>query len=284
MVTIDLHTHSTASDGTDTPPELARKAKAAGIAVLAITDHDTAEGVRELTAAPVEGIALIPGIEVSAWTASEKCHILGLGYEIGHPAFRALLEEAAALRRAKLEARIEYLRRRGYGFPEEELAALRAMPSAGKPHLGALLSRYGFAPDRDTAIREIVDPCPTPNDRVEAGGAAAAIRAAGGEAVWAHPMGEEGKRELTPEELRVQLRELLDAGITGMECWYSKYAPERCRMLEKTARAHGLLVSGGSDYHGRNKRATLGQLNSDELAVPAEALTVLEAVKRRYAL
>ncbi len=279
---IDLHTHSAASDGTDTPPELARKAKAAGIGVLAVTDHDTAEGVRALIAAPVEGIALIPGIEISARTASGKCHILGLGYDIGHPAFNALLEEAAGLRRAKLETRLAYLRRRGYELPEEELAALRAMPSAGKPHLGGLLTRYGYAPDRDRAIKELIDPCPTPSDRVEAGRAVEAVRAAGGVAVWAHPMGEEGKRELTPEEFDAQLRELLDAGIGGMECWYSKYASERCHKLEDTARIHRLFVSGGSDYHGSNKTIPLGRLNSADMPVPAEALTVLEYLKGRF--
>lgn len=277
----DLHTHSTASDGTDTPQELVRKAKAAGITALALTDHDTAAGEEAFLGAAPEGMTLIPGIEVSARTASGECHILGLGYRIGHPAFSALLEEAAGLRRAKLETRIEYLRRHGYGLPEDELDALRAMPSAGKPHLGALLVRYGYAADRNSAIRELINPCPTPSDRVDAGVAVSAIRAAGGAAVWAHPMGEEGKRELTGEEFRAMLRELLDAGITGMECWYSKYSTERCRRLEEAAAAHGLLVSGGSDYHGRNKSAALGQLNAGGAEVPAEALTVLEYLKER---
>ncbi len=279
---VDLHIHSTASDGTDAPSVLVRKARAAGIDTLALTDHDTVAGVREFLAAAEEGMTLIPGIEVSSRTASGKCHILGLGVRTEDPAFTSLLAEAAKLRRTKLETRLDYLRRHGYELPEAALDALRAMPSAGKPHLGALLARCGYAPDRNSAIRELIDPCPTPSDRVEAGRAVAAIRSAGGAAVWAHPMGEEGKRTLTPEEFRKMLRELLDAGITGMECWYSKYPAEQCLRLEQEAHSHGLQVSGGSDYHGKNKSVSLGQLNAESAEVPKKNVTVLQELTERY--
>ena len=275
-IKIDLHTHSAASDGTDAPLALALKAREAGIQVLDLTDHDTAAGVRELLGKVPEGLTLISGIEVSARTASGKCHILGLGCDLDAPAFTALLDHAAALRREKLERRIAFMRELGLGIPEEEYEALRAIPSAGKPHLGALLVKYGHAPDLRTAIRDVVDRCPPFPDRVDAGEAIPAIRAAGGVAVWAHPMGEEGKRPLTVEEFRRMLEELLEVGVMGMECWYSRYPVERCEDLEKIAAARGLLISGGSDCHGERKNIPLGRLNAGGVPVDPARLTVLK--------
>lgn len=273
---VDLHTHSAASDGTDAPLALARRAREAGIAVLALTDHDTVAGVRELLGGVPEGLTLIPGIEVSSRTASDKCHILGLGCDLDAPAFTALLDHAATLRRGKLERRIAFMKELGVGIPDEEYEALRSIPSAGKPHLGALLVKYGRAPDLKSAIRDIVDKCPPAPDRIDAGEAIPAIRAAGGVAVWAHPMGEEGKRPLTEGEFHRMLAELLEAGVMGMECWYSKYPVEQCEHLEKIALARGLLVSGGSDCHGERKNIALGTLNAEGLPVDPARLTVLK--------
>lgn len=275
----DLHTHSTGSDGVYTPREVAERAVGAGVGVLAICDHDTVAGVRELAGDVPEGVRLIPGVEVSSVTPCGKCHILGLGFDPDHPAIVSLMEEASRLRRGKLEARLAFLKKSGYDLPEEDIAALRAMPSAGKPQVADALVRRGFAPDITAAMRDILDRCPPVPDRVEAARAVAAIRAAGGAAVWAHPYGETGKRALTEGEFDAMLRELTAEGITAMECWYAKYPVERCLRLERLAARHGLAVSGGSDCHGRPDTAPVGRLNAEGVPVDIGRLTVLELLK-----
>ncbi len=275
---IDLHTHSCASDGLLPPGELARAALEAGVTTLAVCDHDTAAGAAELLKNVPAGLRFIPGVEISARVSSGKCHILGLGCDLGHPAFLRLMDTAAALRRGKLEARIAHIKRLGLALPETELSRLRAMPSAGKPQVADALARCGLAPDAASAIRGIVDTCPPVEDRIEAGEAVGAIRAAGGVAVWAHPYGETGRRALTEGEYRAMLAELLERGLTALECWYAKYGVERCEKLERDAEKYGLLVSGGSDCHCRPDTAPLGTLNAEGRPVEPERLTVLTRI------
>ncbi len=273
---VDLHTHSNFSDGTESPEEVAERARGEGVGVLALTDHDNVSGAGRLRG--TRGIKVVAGVELSSRTAAGKCHILGLGIDPLAPKMAALLEKASALRREKLEARIAFLAAGGYALPAEELEALRRLPGAGKPHLGELLVKHGYAGSLSGAIRGILDGCKTPNDRLEARDAVEAVTASGGVAVWAHPFGETGKRELGEEELFTLLRELRDAGIGGLECWYSAYSPERCLFLERLARERGLYVSAGSDYHGARKTCRLGQLNRDNLPVEDGRITVLEAL------
>ncbi len=271
----DLHTHSTASDGTDSPRELASNATKLGIRILALTDHDNVNGVREFASLQTD-VRIIPGVELSSRTTSQKCHILGLGIDPNHPAMVEVLEKAKLLRLGKLEARIEALQRFTDKIPEEEFAPLRQIDGVGKPHLANLLMKYSVVADRPTAFR-ILDEIPTPPSRLDAEVSVQAILASGGVPVWAHPMGEEG-RSLTFEQMEAVLPELLKIGIGAMECWYSKYPVELSERLGKIAKEHRLFVSGGSDYHGKNKAVTLGQLNADGLPVTAARLTVLEAL------
>ena len=277
--TIDLHTHSNASDGLLPPVELARAALEAGVTTLAVCDHDTAAGAGELLKNAPDHLRFIPGVEVSARTETGNCHILGLGCALDHPAFRKLMDNAGALRRNKLEARIGFIKKRGLAVPEAEYDRLRAMPGAGKPQVADVLVKYGHAPDLQTAIREIVDRCPPVGDRVEAGEVIASIRAAGGVAVWAHPYGETGKRALTEGEYRSMLAELLMDGLAAMECWYARYGVETCEKLERDAQRHGLLVSGGSDCHSRPDTAPLGTLNAEGRPVEPARLTVMDKVR-----
>ena len=245
---IDLHMHSTASDGTDTPLQLAEKVKAAGIKAFALTDHDTVAGAEELLNHLPEGVAFIPGIEFSCRMDTGKCHILGYHCDTAHPAFQAALRQGADLRKRKLDQRLEFLRGRGVTFPSEELDGLRRLPSAGKPHLGNLMVRYGYAASLTEAIREVLDLCPSSSSRIPAETAVEAILASGGVPVWAHPLGGEGDKE------------------TGLEQFTA--------MLDEIAQEHGLFISGGSDYHGTNKSIALGTLNADGQDVSREWITI----------
>lgn len=274
---MDLHVHTSASDGTDTPEELPKKAAREGIHILAITDHDTVDGVRRAAGAVPEGMRLIPGVEFSCRASAGKCHILGLGVDIsGRELWRAL-EAGAKLRREKLETRLMFLKKRGIVFPEEETLALRAMPAAGKPHLANLMVRYGYAESREQAMAGVLDLCPTGNDRIEAEEAISAILDSGGVPVWAHPRGGIGE-SVGDEEFFAMLPELMGYGLRGLECLYPAYTEGRRLELKEIAGRAGLLVSGGSDYHGLNKKTALGELCGDGRRVTENELTVLEAL------
>lgn len=271
---IDLHIHTTASDGSDTPQELAAKIAAAGIRLFSVTDHDTIDGALEMEALVPEGVRFLRGIEFSCVSPAGKCHILGYGYDPHHPVFQAALEEGRQLRREKLERRIEHLRKSfGVILTDEETAWLRSLKSPGKPHLGRLLLNRGLAPDMNTAIKRYLSGVPG-RDRIEAETAVRAIEAAGGVSVWAHPLGGEGEKRLTSEKFENQLETLLGYGIRGLECWYSRYSMEEVSSLLKQAQKHRLTVTGGSDYHGTVKKdLELGQLNAEN--IPATGITLV---------
>lgn len=267
---IDLHLHSTASDGTDAPAALPALLRAHNVTTFSLTDHDTVDGLAHLEKADLTGLRFIPGIEFSCITESGKCHILGYGFERTHPAFLAALDAGREKRREKLRLRLNYLKTHfGLALTDAETAWLRAIPSPGKPHLAKLLVDRGLAPDIATAIKAHIDPCPTGSDRIGADLAVSAILASGGTPVWAHPLGGEGERPLTGEQFSAQLQTLLSCGIRGLECYYSRYEDAQIRFLLETAQAHSLLITGGSDYHGTAKSGiTPGKLSSTGLRLP----------------
>lgn len=274
---IDLHIHTTASDGSDSPAELARKV--AGLRIFSVTDHDTIDGALQMENLVPPGTVYIRGVEFSCVSPAGKCHILGYGYDPRHPALLAALEEGRTLRLEKLQRRLEALRAHfGIILTDDELSRLYSLNSPGKPHLGKILLDRGLAETLDGAIQTYLKIRVPGRDRIDAGHAIAAIEKAGGRSVWAHPLGGEGEKRLTPEEFEDQLQTLLAAGLKGMECHYSRYSREEIQFLRDRAAAHGLTVTGGSDYHGINKRdLELGMLSMEDTPwTPTEAeLTAL---------
>ena len=274
---IDLHIHTTASDGSDSPAELARKV--AGLRIFSVTDHDTIDGALQMERLVPPGTVYIRGVEFSCVSPAGKCHILGYGYDPRHPALLAALEEGRTLRLEKLQRRLEALRAHfGIILTDDELSRLYSLNSPGKPHLGKILLDRGLAETLDGAIQTYLKIRVPGRDRIDAGRAIAAIEKAGGRSVWAHPLGGEGEKRLTPEKFEDQLQTLLAAGLKGMECHYSRYSREEIQFLRDRAAAHGLTVTGGSDYHGINKRdLELGMLSMEDTPwTPTEAeLTVL---------
>lgn len=260
----DLHIHTTASDGSDTPAELAKKVAAAGLRLFSVTDHDTVEGALEMEALVPEGIRYVRGVEFSCVDPAGKCHILGYGYDPDHPAFRSALEEGRRLRLEKLERRLDKLRRvYGVELTANEEAWLLSRNSPGKPHLGRLLLDRGMAATLDEAIQTYLKKDVPGRDRIEAKTAVAAIIASGGFPVWAHPLGGEGEKRLSPEQFEALLAALTAWGIRGLECRYSRYGAGEAQFLLDRAQALGLTPTGGSDYHGANKQGiVLGGLGS----------------------
>lgn len=276
--TVDLHIHTTASDGSDSPEALLENLKKAGITTFSVTDHDTMDGALEIEALVPAEFRFIRGIEFSCETPAGKCHILGYHYDPTDPVFLAALAEGAALRQEKLLERLQYLEETlQITFTEAELAWIHSQKSPGKPHFGKLLVDRGIAATIDEAIQVYINPHKPRRDRIDGSTAVSAILHAGGIPVWAHPLGGEGEKRLTVEKFRAQLDYLMGQGIRGLECHYSRYTRSDTDFLVHQSQNHGLLVSGGSDYHGTNKRdLPLGCLNAHGTAIQPEALTILD--------
>lgn len=261
---VDLHIHTTASDGADSPRVLAEKIAAAGLELFSVTDHDTVAGALEMENIVPDGVRYIRGVEFSCVSPAGKCHILGYGFDPEHPALLEALEEGRRLRLEKLDRRLEQLRRdHGIELTDAERSWLMSLGSPGKPHLGQIIRDRGLAPDLDGAIRGFIRDVPG-RDRIEAKTAIEAILAAGGFPVWAHPLGGEGEKRLTEEKFESLLQTLLGYGLRGLECRYSRYGRKESEFLLDHAARRGLTPTGGSDYHGSNKKdIQLGQLGYD---------------------
>ena len=278
MHKFDLHLHTTASDGSDTPSELIALAKEAGLTVISVTDHDTLEGRIAAVSIPQADVKIITGIEFSCHhfgTEDFDCHILGYGFDPESPELLAAIAHGRQMRLMKLEARLEYLAdRHNIVFDKEELDWLHSLNSAARPHLAGLIVKRGLADTIADAIDLYLKGDNFPDDRIDAGEAIRAILSAGGIPVYAHPIGGEREKRLTMSELEGRVDALIKLGLGGLECYYSRYSGEDEALLIAFAKSRGLYVSAGSDYHGRNKTVELARLCSDADTDAPEATVI----------
>ena len=281
----DLHLHTTASDGSDTPRELIAKAKARGIDVIAVSDHDTLVGSLEAVSLPDSDIKVITGIEFSCHHYGEcdfDCHILGYGFDPESDELLAAIAHGREMRLAKLEARLKYLKEHfDISFTDADIEWLHSLNSVARPHLGQLLIKYGYVKEMSEAFDRYLKVGGFPDDRIDSAEAIAAIRSAGGIPVYAHPIGGEREKRLTRAEVTERIDALIGEGLGGIECYYSRYSYEDETMLLELASDRALLVSGGSDYHGENKTVRLGVLRLDESEIEADRISVLTAIMAR---
>ena len=156
---IDLHMHSSISDGSDDPAELVLRVREAGLDMFSVTDHDAIEGCRRTMEALEPGDPFfIPGVEFACKDEEGKYHILGYAYDIDSESINATVEKGHSIRLKKLEARLEFLKERfGFVFPDREIKALHALSNPGKPHLGNLMVKYKFARSKEEAIRDFIN-------------------------------------------------------------------------------------------------------------------------------
>lgn len=244
---IDLHTHTNASDGLLAPAELVRAARAAGLSVLGITDHDTVNGIGEaLSAAEAEGITLVPGVEINAYRGAFEYHILG--YYIDHRDERlgAALSGLRAARVARMEKMAALLCGLGMEVSPADILALAGDGAVGRPHIArAMVARGHVASIREAFDKFIGDgkPAYAPRSKLSPSEAIGIITAAGGLPVLAHPGIWPGD-ELIPQ--------LAAWGIVGIEAHTPQHTEEQVERYLASARELGLIVTGGSDYHGWN--------------------------------
>lgn len=275
----DLHVHSSYSDGSDGIPELVEQLERAGVDIFALTDHDTIAGCVEMQELIPPQIKFIPSVELTCRAGDIKCHILGYNCNPKDKTLTDLIEKGKVLRRKKLETRIGYLKDVwNIDLTEEERAWLYSRRSVVKTHLANILVNRGLAGDNVSAMKKYLDGCKTGDTRFTGEEGIAAIMAAGGVPVWAHPLGGEGEEHLSDEEFLPKLEVMKNFGIKGLECYYSRYNFEEINFLVECANKNGLLISGGSDYHGTNKNIPLLRLNCEDVPVDSDKLTLLQYV------
>lgn len=277
---VDMHLHTKASDGSFSPSEVVQRVKSSGIKVFSLTDHDTTAGVHEVEDDIPEGMEFFKGIEFSCKAGDIKCHILGYSYDDNHPDFMKALVAAEAKREDKLAIRIKHLREvDGIELTGEEIAELEAIPSAGKPHIANILMRRGIPGTRTEVINRYLEF--GVDNRIPAELAIRAIKSSGGVAIWAHPLGGENEIHMNRDELEEKLDVLQGIGIEGLECFYSRYDDREIAMLLEIAESRGLLVSGGSDFHGKNKNVEIGELGVSKRPVFDSDLSLIIELRRR---
>ena len=281
---VDLHLHTMASDGTDEDWKLIEKLRKAGIRTFSVTDHDTIGAVSGMEFWAPEDMMYIRGVEFSCLTEVRNCHILGYGFNKDVRAFGRMVEKANRQLMRIAAAHMEYIAKE-FGIEistedKQEITTYFGL-TMWKDRLAGNLVSLGYAETKDEAAEKYIKPCKTNHLRPDAREAIQAILAAGGIPVWAHPYGGASKREMHGEEFEKQLQILLEAGLQGIECYYSAYDEEQVKSLLEVARRHNLWVSGGSDYHGENKDVALGTLNSYGKVVSEEELTIIAELRRR---
>ena len=271
---IDLHMHSSVSDGSDSPAQLLDRVKEAGFQLFALTDHDAIKGCVTMRELLREGDpAFLPGVEFSCRDEKGKYHILGYGYDPRAESIRQLVETGHGMRMRKLRARLDFLRERfGVSFPEEELRWLMAQDNPGKPHIGNLMVKYGYARSKEQAIKEYINQLHIRSDFLRPEQAIAGILGAGGIPVLAHPSYGDGDQLILGEEMDQRLRWLMDQGLQGVEAYYSGFTGKLNREMLDFARRYGLYVTAGSDYHGKNKMIALGDTGLEDAAEGPEGL------------
>jgi len=246
----DLHTHSTASDGQYTPSELAALARKAGLSVLALTDHDTVEGLGEAVQAGEKlGIQVIRGIELSA-KEYPTFHILGYGIDPASPKLAALCREMKEGRDRRSLRMIAFLKEQGIDISLAEVEELAGGNIVGRPHFAQVLVRHGFVASNREAFDRYLDteefhrlverPKPSVKTCIET------IRSAGGKVSLAHPY----QIGIGDQDLEALVQELKGYGLDAIECYYPKYTQEQQAFYLRLAEKYQLFVTGGSDFHG----------------------------------
>lgn len=251
---IDLHTHSDRSDGTDSPTELIENAKAAGLDVVAITDHDCTEGWGEAAkAAERVGIELVKGIEISCRLDGKSIHLLGYEFDPDNVPLVAELKRVIDGRNSRLPATLERLRGLGIDIEAEDVSRWSGNAAAmGRPHIADALVELGVVTNRDEAFDRFLMPGkPAYVDRYAADlyEAIGLVNAAGGASVIAHPWSRGSHKVLTANTFP----KLKEAGLTGIEVDHNDHDPEARASLRQIARELDFVQTGSSDYHGTGK-------------------------------
>lgn len=275
---VDLHTHSTASDGSERPSRVIELAVEAGLGVIALTDHDTLEGIPEAAeAASGLDIELIPGVELSLEYDRGGMHMLVLWLDDGPGPLQDRLEAIRTGRANRNVVIVERLNDLGMDVTLEEIEEESGGGSVGRPHIAAVLMRKGYVPDIKSAFDMYLahgKPAHVPRDRLEPADAVRLARQSGGVPILAHP---HTLNITTKEDMSELLEGLVEAGLIGLESYYSSYRPHERYGYADLARRFDLVPTGGSDFHGSYKPGLALGSGYGDLAVDGSVVDQLKA-------
>jgi predicted metal-dependent phosphoesterase TrpH len=278
---IDLHMHSTFSDGTYTPEELVKEGVAIGLKAMALTDHDTTNGVgRFLAAAKEAGVRALTGVEVSADPNQGTMHVLGYCVEPTDP---VLVEHLKWIREGRDARNVEILHKLnelGCHITMEQIRSYAGEDVVGRPHFAQALIAAGYAKDKKDAFEKYLargKAAYVERRRLSPAATLELIRRAKGVPVLAHPF----TLNLDPGALRQQVKELVGAGLLGIEVYYSEHTPERIKEYLKLAKEFNLVASGGTDFHGANSPQVRMGYGFGNMSIPDDIADKIEALRGR---
>ncbi|NIA24790.1 MAG: PHP domain-containing protein [Gammaproteobacteria bacterium] len=277
---VDLHTHSFFSDGSDSPTDVVHGASEAGLTAVALTDHDTLEGIPEAhQAADQEGVELVPGVEISCEWTPGTMHMVALFLDAGPGPLQDELANIQRGRDVRNHTIVERLQDLGIDITYKEVALEAGMGVVGRPHFAAVLVRKGIVDDINSAFCELLadgKPAYVSQKRLTPENAIGLTKASGAVSVLAHPhtLGHN-----TADEFARTFRWLRSVGLVGLEAYCAEYQPDERLELASVARSHGLIPSGGSDYHGSYLPGVRVGRGHGDLRVPAELLEELRAAR-----
>lgn len=266
----DLHAHTTASDGDLSPSELVQHAVEVGIGALGVTDHDTVAGIPEAVEAAARlGMALAPGVEVSAEFSPGTMHILGYYVDIENKPLQDALEKLRGGRDVRNAFILEKLNGLGIEITMEEVLAVAGEESVGRPHIAQVILNKGYCATRQEVFdKYLAKGAAAYFDRIRFSPAESIelILNAGGVPVLAHPV----QLKLEDDALSGMVGELAGMGLKGIEIYYWNHTPQQTAFYCKLAEKYDLLVTGGSDFHGPSRSETRLGVGGGDLAVPIE--------------
>lgn len=279
---IDLHVHSTESDGTLTPEALIALAKGKNLAAMALTDHDTVSGLAAARLAARDvGIELVPGIELSTDYNGTEVHMLGYYIDDTNFEFLKKLEEFCSQREERNKKMVRKLQDAGFAITYEDLLAAFPDSVLTRAHFARFLVDRGLIRDMDTVFRKYIGndcSCYVPREKVTPFEAIELIHAGGGLAFFAHPV----LCHMNHDRLDAFVKSLKEHGLNGLEAIYSTYLPGDERNIKRLAGKYDLLISGGSDFHGSNKPHIQLGTGKGNLKISYNYLQQIKtAVKRR---
>jgi len=275
---VDLHIHSTASDGSLSPLQIIRTAKNIGLRAIAITDHDTVDGsAQAMASARDSGLEILSGIEISADYTPGTMHILGYLIDVDDPCLNETLRKLQKSRDNRNHEIIERLRLLGIDIRFDEVVEVSGGGQVGRPHIARVLVQKGAVQTMDEAFARFLKksgPAYVPRYRLSPSEAIQTILRAGGVPVLAHPFTLNAKSEA---ELEAIIADLKQAGLKGLEVYYPDHSVVRTALYERLARRHGLLMTGGTDFHGAAKPGVFIGVGRGEMRIPYR---LVEELKR----
>ena len=280
---IDLHTHTTASDGSLSPTELLALAKEVGLTAIGVTDHDTVAGLAEAKAAGLrQGVEVVPGCELSVGEGKQSMHILGLFLPDDPARLAKTLDFVISARMGRNQKIVDKLNELGVDITLDEIKA-EAGGTVGRPHFAKVLLKKGVVSSFQQAFDVWIGnegKAYVPRTRLSPAQAFEVLAAEGATPVLAHPyiLG------LKPHELDARVAELKELGLEGIEAYYTEHSQSQTEQYKGLAKKHGLVITGGSDFHGAPKPLVALGTGRGSLRVPDQVLENLKAHRRAKGL